>query len=135
MFGRTNPGFTFSATNLEDFLARNRTPPYLSNRPDVKHINLADREQHQETRLIMCSDGLLDLYEDHTEPLGLAQLPEVWFSALDNRNTTLDAYNNLALALLRHGLGGGDTDKVSRNLTVEIAFKWMDDTTILVQRI
>lgn len=135
MFGRTHPGFRFSATKLEDFLGRNRTPPYLSNRPDVKHINLADREKYQEVQLIMCSDGLLDLYWDHTEALDLTQLPEVWFSALDNRNPNLDAYNNLALALLRDGLGGSDIDKVSRNLTVEIVFKWMDDTTILVQRI
>ncbi len=135
VFARTNPGFAFSATNLNDFLARNHTPPYLSNRPDVKHISLADRDQYQETRLIMCSDGLLDLYWDQTEALNLTQLPEVWFYALDNRNKSLDAYNNFALALLRHGLGGGDIEKVSRNITVEIAFKWMDDTTILVQRI
>lgn len=83
----------------------------------------------------MCSDGLLDLYWDQSEPLALDQLPEVWLYALDNRNRSLDTYNNLALALLRHALGGGDTEKVSRNLTVEMAFRWMDDTTILIQRI
>lgn len=135
VFARTNPGFSFSATNLKDFLARNQTPPYLSNRPDVRHVSLADRDQYQETRLIMCSDGLLDLYLDQSESLTLDQLPEVWFYALDNRNTSLDAYNNLAVALLRHALGGGDVEKVSRNLTVEMAYRWMDDTTILVQRI
>lgn len=83
----------------------------------------------------MCSDGLLDLYLDQSESLTLDQLPEVWFYAIDNRNTSLDAYNNLAVALLRHALGGGDVEKVSRNLTVEMAYRWMDDTTILVQRI
>ncbi|KAF9451248.1 protein serine/threonine phosphatase 2C [Macrolepiota fuliginosa MF-IS2] len=136
VFARTNPGFSFSATNLNDFLSRNHTPPYLSNRPDVRHVSLADRDQSQEIRLIMCSDGLLDLYSGQSEPSSkLDQLAEIWFNALDNRDKSLDAYNNLALALLRHALGGSDTEKVSRNITVEMQFRWMDDTTILVQRI
>lgn len=81
----------------------------------------------------MCSDGLVDLYLDQSESLTQEQLPEIWFCALDKRDLT---NNNLALALLRHSLGGDDAEKVSRNMTLEsMEFKWMDDTTILVQEI
>ncbi|KXN90223.1 [Pyruvate dehydrogenase [acetyl-transferring]]-phosphatase 1, mitochondrial [Leucoagaricus sp. SymC.cos] len=135
ILARTNPGFKFFATTYQDFLARIHTPPYLSNRPDVQHVNLTDRDQYQEILLIMCSDGLLDLYLDSSPSLSLKQLPQVWLTALDTRDTSLDAYNNLSLALLRNALGGKDTEKVSRNITVEMTSRWMDDTTILVQKI
>jgi pyruvate dehydrogenase phosphatase len=131
---RTNPGFNFSATTLKDFLARIHTPPYLSNRPDVQHVHLADRDQYAEIRLILCSDGLLDLYLD-TSTSAYDQLPRIWHIAIDNRDKSLATYNNLAVSLLRHALGGQDTEKVSRNMNVDMEFRWMDDTTILVQRI
>lgn len=132
IFARTVPGFAFSATSLEEIIARNQTPPYLSNRPDVQHVCL-NRDQYQETRLIMCSDGLVDLYLDQFESLTQEQLPKFWLCALDKRDPT---NNNLALALLRHALGGDDAEKVSRNMSLEfMEFKWMDDTTILVQGI
>lgn len=47
----------------------------------------------------------------------------------------LDRSSNGALSLLRDVLGGDDTQMVSRNLTVEMDERWMDDTTILIQRI
>ena len=45
------------------------------------------------------------------------------------------APGNLALSLLRDGLGGGDVRLVSQKLTVEMEEKWMDDVTIIVQRL
>jgi len=42
---------------------------------------------------------------------------------------------NLALALLRDGLGGDDIHLVSQKLTVEMEEKWMDDVTMIVQRL
>lgn len=42
---------------------------------------------------------------------------------------------NLALSLLRDALGGNEIERVSRMITVEMSFRWMDDTTILVQRL
>lgn len=42
---------------------------------------------------------------------------------------------NLALSLLRDGLGGDDIRLVSQKLTVEMEEKWMDDVTIIVQRL
>ncbi|KAF7782481.1 hypothetical protein Agabi119p4_1857 [Agaricus bisporus var. burnettii] len=135
IFSRTYPGFSFSATSLEEIIARNLTPPYVSNRPDVQHVNL-NNDQYQETRLIMCSDGLVDLYLDQSESLTQEQLPEIWLRALDKRDTSSNTGDNLALALLRHALGGEDAETVSRNMTLEYEeAKWMDDTTILVQGI
>ena len=47
----------------------------------------------------------------------------------------LDRSSNVALSLLRDVLGGDDTQVVSRNLTVEMEERWMDDTTILIQQV
>lgn len=38
------------------------------------------------------------------------------------------------MALLREAIGGNDVHAVSRNLTVEMEERWMDDTTIIIQR-
>jgi len=45
------------------------------------------------------------------------------------------ARGNLALSLLRDGLGGDDIRLISQKLTVEMEEKWMDDVTIIVQRL
>lgn len=42
---------------------------------------------------------------------------------------------NAALTLLRDAIGGDDIHMVSRNLTVEMEERWMDDITVLVQMI
>jgi len=42
---------------------------------------------------------------------------------------------NFALSLLRDGLGGDDIRLVSQKLTVEMEEKWMDDVTMIVQRL
>jgi pyruvate dehydrogenase phosphatase len=41
---------------------------------------------------------------------------------------------NVALSLLRAAIGGQDEHKVSRNLTVEMEERWMDDVSISIQR-
>ena len=76
--------------------------------------------------LLMCSDGLMDLYEDER----LEFLAKKWVSKIGGDCQKKD---NLALDVLREALGGKDEEKVSRMLTVEMSFRWMDDTTILVQ--
>jgi pyruvate dehydrogenase phosphatase len=43
--------------------------------------------------------------------------------------------DNAALALLRDALGGNDNRTISQNLTVEMDERWMDDVSILVQRL
>lgn len=46
----------------------------------------------------------------------------------------VDLQSNLALRLLRDAIGGNNVELVSRNLTLEMEDKWIDDVTILVQR-
>lgn len=121
-----NSGFHITK-KIEDFLGRNLTPPYISNRADIRHVEIGPKESF----LIMCSDGLLDLYED--KGLELEHLASVWVQVLAKRD--LWDRSNLALYLLRDALGGDDIEKVSRMMTVEMSFRWMDDTTILVQKL
>ncbi|KAJ3557906.1 hypothetical protein NP233_g11624 [Leucocoprinus birnbaumii] len=123
ILSRTNPGFKFSATTLPEVLARTLTPPYLSNRPEVQYVSLADRDQFKDICLVMCSDGLLDLYLDSSQSLTLEQLPSVWLEALDSRDTSLDPTNNLSLALLRDAIGGNDTERVSKNMSLNVNFR------------
>lgn len=89
----------------------------------------------------MCSDGLTDLYFVPGESDSkLESSAERWMqvvSATSTAGSTAEGGDepNLALALLRDAIGGYDLDKVSRYLTVEMDHRWMDDTTIVVQRL
>ena len=126
VFMNARPGFEISR-KIEDFLGRNLTPPYISNRADVRHAEIGGREGY----LMMCTDGLLDLYEvDHRD---LDRMAEAWVNLL-SKGEKLEGRLNLALYILRDALGGEDTEKVSRMITVEMCHKWMDDTTIIVQK-
>ncbi|KAF7971219.1 hypothetical protein HWV62_21624 [Athelia sp. TMB] len=132
---KTHPGFKLS-TVLTDWLPRNKTPPYLSNIADVVHVNLAATEKEGRF-LIMCSDGLTDLYvhdDDRKDINTLQEVADKIVNVLSTRSAPpgLDS-NNSALHLLREAMGGSDEDKVSRNLTAQMAFRWMDDVTIVVQ--
>lgn len=116
---------------LHDYLSNILTPPYVSNRPDVYHHRLSRDAASAPTPrfLILCSDGLSDLYGGRLEE----EMANDW-AAVVGRELDRGRTNNLALHLLRDGLGGNDTRRVSQNLTVEMEEKWMDDTTIVVRR-
>jgi len=96
--------------------------------PDVRHVDLSTSE---EKFIIMCTDGMMDSYEEDRLKLGEVLAPR-WVELVGKQ---YGQRKNLALGLLRDALGGEDTDKVSRMITVEMSFRWMDDTTILVQRL
>ncbi|KAH9855204.1 protein serine/threonine phosphatase 2C [Lenzites betulinus] len=134
-----------TAEVMEPHIPRIRTPPYLSSKPDVYHIPLknadsGDRGQvsghaAQPRILILCSDGLSDLYEGYS----FQDMADEWVQTigreLDSRSIPgpgAGHHANLALTLLREAIGGSDTQLVSRNLTVEMEERWMDDTTIVV---
>lgn len=40
----------------------------------------------------------------------------------------------MGLYLLRDAIGGQDAHRLSRNMTVEMEERWMDDVTIVIQR-
>ena len=109
-------------------IGRNITPPYMSGVPEVQHVELV---QGTGSFLLMCSDGLMELYEDERIELDEI-LSKKW---VDIVGRGYSKKGNLALGVLREALGGEDEEKVSRMMTVEMSFKWMDDTTILVERL
>ncbi|KAF8498824.1 protein serine threonine phosphatase 2C [Gautieria morchelliformis] len=127
VFARAQPGFSFRVGRLDDWLPRNITPPYLSNRPDVRHCRL-DGEKDEDgdappgAFLILCSDGLTAVYPK--ERNDVTNWVQVVGSAVDSGVSP-------ALALLWEALGG-DADTVSQYMTLESTEIWMDDTTISV---
>ncbi|KAF9261951.1 protein serine/threonine phosphatase 2C [Marasmius fiardii PR-910] len=128
---------------IKKLMQRNLTPPYLSNVPDVEHLNLKE-EGASHGCLILCSDGLMDLYA-----VGIAAMAEIWIRMIAERSlipqisnseqigSELDVQVNLALRLIYEGLGEcrRDEDKMSWMLTLEMDDKWMDDTTVIVEGI
>lgn len=119
---------------VDTVIGRSRTPPYLSAVPHVEHVDLASRNT-DDTFLIMCSDGLINLSDDR---LFLEdKLAPHWVNVVASARRAEQGVDNsnLALALLREGLGGDDIEKLSRHLTVEMESRWVDDTTILIQRL
>ncbi|KAG6915392.1 hypothetical protein DXG01_011711 [Tephrocybe rancida] len=133
IFMNAKEGFQFSK-NIQDFLWRNKTPPYVSNRADVQHTRLEGKE----ALLVMCSDGLLDLYAQ--SQMELTALADYWVQLVARKTCSSHSQDktqnvNLAIYLLRDALGGDDIDAVSRMMTVEMEYRWMDDTTILVQKL
>ncbi|TFK94610.1 protein serine/threonine phosphatase 2C [Polyporus arcularius HHB13444] len=123
-----------SAEIMESHVPRIRTPPYLSNTPDVYHLELgagARQGSAAQRVLILCSDGLSDLYNGYS----FQEMADEWIEHIGRELDSPSGPGNLALSLLREAIGGSDAQLVSRNLTVEMEERWMDDTTILVQRL
>ena len=132
---------------LPRYLARLQTPPYVSCTPEVYHRRLRRRgvdggSAPWDAFLMTCSDGVLDLAKP--EPVSLSQsLVDHWASVVGRAmlapasggRDAGGAGANLALALLRDCIGGDDVWLVSRNLTVEMEERWMDDITIIVQNL
>lgn len=128
VFLSSRPPFA-TAQKVHDFISRSQTPPYMNAIPDIRHVDLTTYDLDN-TFLILCSDGLTDLSEDR---LCLEEkLAQHWVNIV-SRKYSHDG--NLALALLRDAVGGDDIRKISRHITVEMTSRWMDDTTILVQRL
>ncbi|KAG6864874.1 hypothetical protein C0991_006641 [Blastosporella zonata] len=119
-----------SSKQFEQYTQRIITPPYVSNVPEVYHF-----VPEAPYFLLLGSDGLLST--DRYNGMDATKVVEHWVSILGN---ALDFHStnstpNAALCVLRDVLGGDDIDTVSRNLTVEMEERWMDDTTILVQKV
>lgn len=85
----------------------------------------------------MSSDGLPDLYDSRDVQMSDQEMADRWVRVIGRRMRStkdVDLQSNLALRLLRDAVGGNNIELVSRNLTLEMEDKWMDDVTILVQR-
>ncbi|ESK82281.1 phophatase 2c family protein [Moniliophthora roreri MCA 2997] len=135
-----------SEAMVEKLLERNITPPYLSNVPDITHLTLK-KDEISKACLILCSDGLMDLYDenpqedDSLKTLDLDAAAKQWVQIVGEESALIvnekvagDVNANLALRLVYKGLGGGrDVERLSRFLTVQMDEKWMDDTTVIVE--
>lgn len=119
---------------------RIKTPPYVSNAPQVYHEQLRSRRSSSpsgdvDVALVICSDGLVDLYED--QDFEEEYILKRWAAKIGEKIAPVSASRtrlNLAAHLLRDAIGGDDLARASANLTVEMEERWMDDTTILVHR-
>jgi pyruvate dehydrogenase phosphatase len=119
----------FEAQGSPEFAERILTPPYVLNIPDTYHhiIDTGD------SFLILCSDGLPDLYGG----MSTQQSADHWVTVIGKTldSATSGGMPNLSLCLLRDAIGGDDADAVSRNLTLEMDDQWIDDVSIIVQRL
>jgi len=130
--------FKFHSSKPETLITRIFTPPYISNKPEVQHVDLARTKALTagEITFVLCSDGLLDLFEARDES-DLRSVAQRWMqsgSATDPKSSG-DPYENGALRILREGLGGRNEDAVAQILTVEMDDKWLDDITTLVYKL
>ncbi|KAF9071699.1 phosphatase 2C-like domain-containing protein [Rhodocollybia butyracea] len=160
IFGLTAPGMNRPEVHLQMLTERVRTPPYVSGVPEVEYVKLGGEAK---ACLIMCSDGLMDLYggEDWQEKhIELKEMFKHWMDqvgekldlALSPSSGALKLFNgmdNLALSLIHRGLHGppislmglnwtdeDGLERMSKFLTLrapEYNDKWMDDTTVLVE--
>jgi len=133
VFMNAEQPFKFHSAKPEALISRIFTPPYLSNKPEVRHVNL-ETFKGGEITFVLCSDGLLDLFEARNES-DLKKNAQRWMELGSVTESPGGAYNNGALRILREGLGGKEVDKVAQLLTVEMDGKWLDDITTLVYRI
>jgi pyruvate dehydrogenase phosphatase len=113
--------------NVSDLLARNLTPPYVSNRAEVDHIDLASLSPSATPVLILCSDGLVNLYSRRSQVEDIAQAVQSWITTL-----TCEGSDNLALDLLWDALGGDGGIEVSSKIVQGMSNKRVDDTTVIV---
>lgn len=128
--------FKFHSAKPETLITRIFSPPYLSNKPEVRHVNLAEIKGLTEGDItfVLCSDGLVDLFDARDES-DLKEIAQCWMELGSATKNAVDASDNGALRILREGLGGEEVDKVAQFLTVEMSGKWLDDITTLVYKI
>lgn len=115
-------------------MARNRTPPYLSNQAEVEHVDLASLDHTAAPILILCSDGLVDLYSRRSKVQDISQAVLPWITALDRKGET--NIDNLAQDLLWDSLGGDAGVETSSKIIQGITSgRRVDDTTAIVLRL
>jgi pyruvate dehydrogenase phosphatase len=113
--------------NVGDLVARNFTPPYVSNRAEVEQVDLTSLDPSTMPVLILCSDGLVDLYSRRSKVRDIAQAVQSWTTTL-----TGGGGDNLALDLLWDALGGDEGIDASSKVIRGMSNRRVDDTTVIV---
>ncbi|PBK66267.1 protein serine/threonine phosphatase 2C [Armillaria solidipes] len=114
-----HPNYQFNA-----LIARNLTPPYLSNQADVVHVSL-----DQPTVLILATDGLIGLYSKSTKVKTTVDAAPLWLATI---NCARKGSSNLALDLLWNALGGDGEANLYSSMVRQQFGRRVDDTTIIV---
>ncbi|KAF8894823.1 phosphatase 2C-like domain-containing protein [Infundibulicybe gibba] len=126
------PGF-HNTSPWEEFLVRNRTPPYITAEPEITHRRLGEYPSSPRF-LLLFSDGFADLCSGEGQKRIIASWARAMAaSAQDVVPSTSKSERNMALRLLRRAVGGEDRYSVSRVLTLDMDVAWIDDTSIVVQ--
>ncbi|KZP34532.1 protein serine/threonine phosphatase 2C [Athelia psychrophila] len=112
--------------DADTYTRRLITPPYVIGVPDTYHHIISSPEDF----VVMYSDGLPDLHEDMDPQILADRMVAAVGSALSSPKKS----RGLAMHLLRDALGNDDAASISRQLTLESDEKWMDDTSVMVQR-
>lgn len=114
-----------SRRTLQRCASQMHSPPYISKTPEVHHHALTDHPSF----LILCSDGLKELYGAvGSEPV------DHWVTVVGQGIDSAEP-KHLSLMLLRDAIGGDDVDRACQLLTVEMEYSWVDDTTLVIQRL
>ncbi|KAF7298193.1 PPM-type phosphatase domain-containing protein [Mycena chlorophos] len=116
-----------SQDTLRRCASRILTPPYVSDIPDVYHHELPSSPWF----LLLCSDGLATA--EGFEGLSNGSLAHQWAQIIGAALDTGPGVQNAALSLLRAALGS-EIVAQSRNLTVEMDERYMDDLSIIIRR-
>jgi pyruvate dehydrogenase phosphatase len=77
--------------------------------------------------LVLCSDGLIDLYSRRSKVNDITQAIQLWITTL-----TREGGDNLALDLLWDALGGDCGVEASSKIIRGISNMRVDDTTVVV---
>lgn len=120
------PGFRVPRI-VRQFIARNKTPPYVSSVPEVQHRKL---DKSVVNKVIIATDGLRDLYEGRLT--STEDLIKRWVHVVMEEDDGFGGHK--ALSLASDGLGE-DLDLRSMRLTIDLDRAWLDDTTIVVMTI
>ena len=112
---------------IGELLTRNSTPPYLSNRAEVKHVDLATLDTISMPILILCSDGLCGLYKRRSPISSLPKDVQLWLT-----NSHIEHKSNLALELLWDALDGGGGVQAATKIVRGMPGRRIDDTTVVV---
>ena len=117
------PGFRFPRV-ARQVMARNKTPPYVSSVPEVRHRRL---DKSVTNKVIVATDGLRDLYEGRLT--ATEELIKRWVHVVMEEGDGFGGHK--ALSVASDGLGE-DLNTKSMRLTINLDRAWLDDTTIVV---
>ncbi|THH10971.1 hypothetical protein EW145_g974 [Phellinidium pouzarii] len=136
IFLNVSPGYRVPARIVE-FIKRSLTPPYVSATPEIEHrmLKRKDGSVKRKYTLVLCSDGLTDLYLERDWRLETVarQIARVCMNeSIQNGGDVWEGLGgNLALCISKDALGS-DLNKQSLKLTIDLNFKYIDDTTVIV---